>query len=258
MLNPSSKLIPTLLLVAILLLAFALRVYRLDVTPPGLHYDEAFKALSADEIIRTGQLKVFFPGNFGEEPLHATTLALLFELAGERVWTVRLTSALYGFLFVVGIYFAASIFLNGKRPALVATFIAATMYWSLNFARIGIETITLATLITFHFGALLKLLTSSGTSSLGVKWILLSGFFAGAVYYTYLASRVTPVALALFGIYLLLFHREQVRTNLKPIALASLVAFVTLTPLGWFFINNPSAFFARAGQVLTPEQFGSN
>ena len=182
--------------VAILLLAFALRVYRLDVTPPGLHYDEAFKALSADEIIRTGQLKVFFPGNFGEEPLHATTLALLFELAGERVWTVRLTSALYGFLFVVGIYFAARVFFNGKRPALVATLIAATMYWSLNFARIGIETITLATLITFHFGSLLKLLTSSVTSSPGVKWILLPGFFAGAVYYTYLASRVTPIALA--------------------------------------------------------------
>jgi 4-amino-4-deoxy-L-arabinose transferase-like glycosyltransferase len=257
MVNLPRQALSTILPLAILLLAFTLRVYGLDVIPPGLHYDEAFNALSAEDINHTGQLKVFFAGDFGEEPLHITTLALLFRLTGDRVWTVRLTSALYGLFFVAGVYFAAGVLLQRRRAALIAAFIAATIYWSLNFARIGIETITLAALITLHLGSLYKLLDSSPTRSSG-KWVILTGLFAGAVYYTYLASRVTPLVLAIFGVYLLVLHRDRVTSRWKSVALASLVALVTVAPLAWFFINNPTAFYARAGQVLTPELFGSN
>lgn len=252
---------PRIALFLILWLALALRVLNLDQTPPGLHYDEAFKAISAREVVRTGQLHIFFTGNFGEEPLHATVGAALFALLGERIWAIRLVSVLFGVLLIPALYFCAIVLVHSRRTAMVSSLVGSTLYCSLNFSRIALEPITLALMITLHLGSLWWALAPAAAArsprARAVRFAA-AGFFAGAVYYTYLASRVTPAVLGLFGLYLILWHREVVSRNMRGILVAAAVGLVVLSPLALFFIQNPVAFGARAGQVLTPEGLGQN
>ena len=58
-------------LVAVLLLAFALRTHDLLHVPPGLHNDEvAFAEIT--ETVTHGRLALFFPENIGNEGLPTT------------------------------------------------------------------------------------------------------------------------------------------------------------------------------------------
>ena len=71
-------LIPAALLLITALAAF-LRFWQLDRIPPGFHYDEAFEALEAWRVLtRPGYHPIFFPGNFGVEPMFIYLTALAF------------------------------------------------------------------------------------------------------------------------------------------------------------------------------------
>lgn len=98
------------ILSVILWLALFLRVWQLDTLPPGLHYDEAFNGVMARDVLRGVQRPIFFTANFGEEPLHMYVEAGVFALLGESPWSIRLTSAFFGVLFVAAVYACARAF----------------------------------------------------------------------------------------------------------------------------------------------------
>lgn len=241
-------------LLAILLLATLLRVYQLDQLPPGLHYDEAFNGVMARQVLRGIQRPIFFTENFGEEPLHIYTDAVLFALIGESPWTIRLTSAIFGIVFVAASYACVrALFPAHPATALAAAMIAATLYWSLNFSRIGIEPNGLAMMVTLSATAL-----AWAYRTWKWRWVFGAGFLLGATVYTYLASRLWPLAVGLWFLYLVLFYRQGVRAHLRQWSAMGLVAVLTLLPLVLFFIANPVAFGGRSGVVFTPETFGTN
>ena len=68
----------------ILLLAFALRIYRLTDIPPGLTHDEANHGREAIGIL-DGDLRFYFPLNYGSEPVYSYTVAGSMALLGENV-----------------------------------------------------------------------------------------------------------------------------------------------------------------------------
>lgn len=242
------------ILVAILWLALFLRVWQLDVLPPGLQYDEAFNGTVARGVLRDTSRPIFFTGNFGEEPLHMYTEAVLFELVGDTPWAIRLTSAVFGFIFVVGVYACARAFFpRSDVLALSGAFIAATLYWSINFSRIGIETNSMPPVLALSAAAL-----GFAYRRMTWRWVVLAGFFTGAEVYTYLASRLWLVAVLLWFLYFVIFHRARVRAHWVKWAGVGLVAFVTLAPLAFFFLQNPVAFAGRSGTVFTPETLGMN
>ncbi len=53
---------------ACLLLAWALLLWRLDDVPPGFQHDQMFDAQDALEVL-AGRGRLYFPANFGREPL---------------------------------------------------------------------------------------------------------------------------------------------------------------------------------------------
>src|SRR5450759_930278 len=74
---------PALALVLITALAAAFRFWKLDSIPPGFHYDEAYEAGEAWRVItQPGYHPIFFPGNFGVEPMFIYLTALAFRLFG--------------------------------------------------------------------------------------------------------------------------------------------------------------------------------
>jgi len=238
----------------ILWLTLFLRVWQLDTLPPGLHYDEAFNGTMAREILRGTNRPIFFVDNFGEEPLHMYTEAVMFALIGESPWSIRITSALYGVLFVAAVYACARAFFpRADLLALVAAFLAATVLWSLMFDRIGIETTTLPSMLTLSAAAL-----GFAYRRWSWRWVIGAGFLLGAMIYTYLASRMWLPAVFLWFLYLVTFHRAVVRQHFAKWVVIAAVALLTLAPLALFFAQNPLAFSGRSGTVFTPETFGMN
>jgi hypothetical protein len=144
-----------LLLVGILLLAAFLRLYQLDHIPPGFHYDEAFNAIQARDVVSGANRPIFFVDNFGEEPMQMYVEAAVFALAGESPYNARLSNVILGLLLIPALYFCGRSFFPGSRAIpLVAAFIGATIYWAINFSRLGIETGSLPWILTLSAGAL--------------------------------------------------------------------------------------------------------
>ncbi len=229
-------------------------MYHLDRTPPGLHYDEAFNATQARDVLRGVNRPIFFTGNFGEEPLHMYLEAAAFALGGESSWVVRWVSAMLGVLWVAALYFCARSFFPSERLLpLAAAFIGATLYWSINFSRIGIETTTLPFVLTLSAGALALANTRHDW-----RWSAAAGILTGATLYTYLAARVWVPAVFVWAIYLLVVQRRQMRRWFHNWMVIAIFFTLTVAPLTIFFLLNPTALTGRAGQVLTPELFSTN
>lgn len=242
------------ILILILWLTLFLRVWQLDILPPGLHYDEAFNGTMAREVLRGINRPIFFTDNFGEEPLHMYAEATVFALVGESPWSIRLTSALFGVLFVTAVYACARAFFpRADITALVAAFLAATLLWSLMFARIGIETTTLPAMLTLSAASLGFLYRRWSWA-----WVLGAGFLLGATIYTYLASRVWLPTVFIWFLYLVVFHRALVRQHFFRWLVLAAVALLTVAPLLLFFVWNPLALTGRAGDVFTPATFALN
>lgn len=254
---PSSarpRVLRTIAIVLILWLALFLRVWQLDVLPPGLHYDEAFNGTVARGVLRGTSRPIFFTGNFGEEPMHMYAEAGLFALVGESPWTIRLTSALFGVIFVAGVYACARAFFpRSDLTALTAAFIAATLYWAINFSRIGLETNSLPPILTLSAAAM-----AHAYRRMSWRWVVAAGVLLGLTIYTYLASRVWLVAVFLWFVYLVLFHRRAIQAHFSKWVLIGVFAALTLAPLILFFVANPVAFTGRAGTVFVPETFFTN
>ncbi len=238
-------------MILILWLALFLRVWQLDVLPPGLHYDEAFNGTMARNVLRGIERPIFFTANFGEEPMHIYTEAILFSIVGESPWTIRLVSAIFGVIFVAALYACARAFFpRSDWIALVSAFLAATLYWAINFSRIGIESNSLPMMLTLSAVAL-----AHAYRKMSWGWVIGAGFLLGATVYTYLASRLWLIAVLLWFAYLALFHRTALRTNFSKWLAIAAVALLTLAPLIFFFLQNPVALSGRSGTVFTPETF---
>lgn len=241
-------------MILIVWLALFLRVWQLDTLPPGLHYDEAFDATNARAILRGGERPIFFVGNFGEEPAHIYFETLVFAIVGESPWAARLSGTILGLLVIPALYFCGRAFFPKQGwAAVIAAFIAAILFWALAFSRSGLLTTSFPAILTLGMGALAK-----AYASRSLKWSIIAGFFIGASFYTYLASRMWLIVLPLWFIYLVIFHRAEIRSRLKAFAALVSAAFVTALPLGLFFLANPVALSARVGQVLVFDTLVTN
>jgi hypothetical protein len=162
-----------------------------------------------------------------------------------------MVSATFGVIFVAAMYAVSrAIFPRSDLIAIVSAFIAATLYWAINFSRIGIETNGMPMLLALSAAAL-----AHAFRKMQWRWVIGAGFLIGATVYTYLASRLWPLAVLVWFVYLLIFHRAVIRANFSKWVVMGAVVIATLLPLGLFFLANPVALSGRSGTVFTPETF---
>src|SRR3989304_6471055 len=132
-------------LILILLLAFALRFWKLD-SYPALNADEAAIGYNAYSLIQTGLDE---HGNAG--PTHFQSfndykpglyfyLALPFvKVMGLNEWAVRIPGAFLGVLTVLLIYLLTHELFKEKRLSLISALFLAISPWHLQFSRGGWE-----------------------------------------------------------------------------------------------------------------------
>lgn len=263
--------LPALVLILTIALALALRLWRIDATPPGFHLDESFEGFEAWRILTDATYRpIFLTGNFGVPPLNAYANVLMFWLfqafgAAPGPTAMRVTAASFGVLGVLAVYAAARElqFLDRRLSSAFPLFAAASlavMRWHLHFSRMGIEPI------------ITPLLWAAAV------WLQLRGWrrghwadFAGcgvllaACIYTYQGAWVIPLVIAALTVLLVgrtLFGgaANEPRPNLERAlgfrsrmlgpGIAAFTATLLVAPLLWFFWRNPELLLLRPSQIV--------
>ncbi len=266
-------------LAGILLLAAFFRFYLITEIPPGLYPDEAANGNNALEALRTGPqaggpaggFKIFYPENNGREGLFINLQAVAINFLGAEPWTLRIVSAVFGTLTVLGIFLlakelfpAGSVLRNTNQyeptnsyirrnsyfvkliPLLSALFLA-TSYWHINFSRIGFRAILVPFFAVFGAYWLLKAIRTEKISS-----TLAAGIATGLGFHTYIAFRFMPFVLAVPALLALRSWRAGRKPQRCVPCVVALFLFITLIvalPIGLYFLQHPQDFFGRGGQV---------
>ncbi|MFN8495980.1 MAG: hypothetical protein U0350_50780 [Caldilineaceae bacterium] len=142
-----------LILVAVTLLAAALRFYQLGVVPPGFQFDEAFNAIDARQILH-GNYPLFLPANAGREVLYSYLQAGLLFLLGQTAYALRLASALAGITAIPTTYLLLRRLLH-QHSQKIAAFTSLTLaisLWHIHFSHYGIRVILMPPLLCAIFG----------------------------------------------------------------------------------------------------------
>lgn len=246
-----------------MLIAAFFRFYQLSAFPPGLYPDEAMNGNNALEVLHGAtEPKVFYPENNGREGLFINIQAYFLnffmrETGNIEPWMLRVPSALFGVLTVLGVYFLTRELLRFSKKQthpwipLFAAFFTATSFWHINFSRIGFRAIMAPFFLTWGLFFILMALRkmSAETKKQPVR---LLPFFAGLVYglgfHSYIAYRATPLLLFAVAAYIL-FKKYPWRIFLKFLTWFSLGFVLALTPLLIFFAEYPQDFLGRTSQI---------
>ncbi len=232
--NPQSP-IYRWLIIAILLLAWGLRLCCLGTVPPGWRDDELINIHALSGELLEGRFPLYFTGASGHEPLYHYLLAGVHAAWGYSPLSGHLLSIVSGTLTVALTYVLARRLL-GRAVAVGASLALATSFWSLMYSRIALRHISLLPLALAAFYLLWRGLESpiSNLQSQTRRFAPL-GLVLGISLYTYPAARLLPVLLIVFGGYLALFHRKRFGRHWRELLLAFAVAALVSVPL-WIAI----------------------
>ncbi len=269
---------PRIVLLGLILLAFFLRNWQLADTPPGLWYDEAYNALDAWWMTQTGTYPLFFPGNNGREPMWSYLLLVTTGLLGNSTFAIRWLAALVGVL-TIPILYRFALLLSGAFIwphklrhyrfwfALAATGWLTVSWWHIHLSRAGFRPILLPPLLILSLYFFYKGFKGFSRTTRQVPRtthhpprptshlpFALSGLFLGLTQYTYLSARLVPlifIGLALWWmVYIARSNRQHLPQSLLGVVVTAGVALLIFAPLGLYFVNNPTAFSARTGDVI--------
>jgi 4-amino-4-deoxy-L-arabinose transferase-like glycosyltransferase len=263
-----------LIIVALLLIAFGMRLYRLEELPPGLFHDEAYNTLDA-KALAEGQphprfydswevyartvhpdwppeqtrFPVFLEGNYGREALFHYLGAIVIAIVGPKVWALRLVSASMGVLTVAVAYrITRELFTSeptrAARMALLASAVTTGLYSLLAFSRLGLRIIMLVPL-----SGMTVALWWRATRERELRWWISAGLLLGLTQYTYIPSRLLVVIVA-YPVILRIVRQPKDRPGLIRGASISGAAMLLVTvPLIVFFVRYPAYLTLRAEAI---------
>jgi tetratricopeptide (TPR) repeat protein/4-amino-4-deoxy-L-arabinose transferase-like glycosyltransferase len=194
----------------IVVLAAVVRLYNLVENPPGFFADEASFGYNAYTILHTGKdefgarLPLFFKA-FGEYklPVYIYSQVPFIAVLGLSELPVRLTSAVYGVLTIVAVYFLMRVFFQKDGPALAAAATLAVSPWHIFYSRTGLGDI----LVHAFWLTLAIALFVLGTRR--PVFLVASALAFVFALFSYRAAWVlTPPILAVL---IVLYHRELIR-----------------------------------------------
>ncbi|MFN8455586.1 MAG: hypothetical protein U0401_13120 [Anaerolineae bacterium] len=241
--------------VAILLLAFALRVIALDHIPPGLSHDEANNGITAIQALN-GQRAIFFEINKGIEPLIIYLEALAFAAFGIGPVPMRLVNVVCGMLTVALVYPVTARLFNRRVALLAMAGVGCLLLGHLLSAASALRAVILPPLLLLTLYFYRRSLSSTfNLQTFNLQPSTFNVIFClkrsrGATMYTYLSSRFVPLLIiVIFGFQLLL--RRVHRWHWLGLTLLFFIWAVIFAPLANYFWQHAASFSERSGQVST-------
>ena len=265
-------------LVAILARAAFMRLYRLDVFPAGVYFDEATNAMEAVRAAGQGHFPPFFPGDLGYYgrfgALYEYILAFMLSMGGANELALRLSAVFPGVL-AVALFYRLSRELFPTPVALAAAFFLAGSRWHANFSRIAFDAVMVPTLLIAAMLFLLQALRrGDGVQSVGhraqgtgddlpdsspvpctpspdpyASGYILSGLCLGLGLMTYTAFRLAPLLAVGTVVLYALFRRLTWREAALGLTMLILATVVAATPEVFHARKDPKTFWERAKTV---------
>lgn len=231
------------ILAGLFLLALVLRLYRIGATPPGLNGDEVYNLIDA-LAIGADNLPVFMPGNLGREAFYFYLLAFSLRLFGVTIFALRLPSILLGSGAVVLSYLVGRDAFN-RRVGLASAALIAVSLWPILLSRIGLRAISLTfmTALTVYW-------LHRGLKEQRLHDWLLGSAALGLTMYTYIPSRVFPLVIAGWFLWVFWRRREQLRASGRSLLLGMLLAALMFAPFGLYMVNNPDVVNQRVVSMV--------
>lgn len=234
-----------LFLIGIILLASFLRLYKIDVDPPGLYIDEVSIGYNAYQILTTGkdEYGIAHPlwfRSFGDYkmPVYIYAVAASMAVFGKNEFAVRFPSALGGILSILVIYYLVKVLTeidkSNKIPykkylPLLSSFLLAISSWHVHFSRGGFE-VNLG--LFFYLCGVLAFLYYFRDKK---PWLLFTGVVIFVIsMYTYHSFRViAPLSILLS----LAFFYHKLKSARKIIIVSFIVFILLCIPIFQFSLT---------------------
>jgi 4-amino-4-deoxy-L-arabinose transferase-like glycosyltransferase len=221
--------------ILVVVLAFFLRIYRIESVPPALNWDEVSIGYNAYSIMKTGRdewgewMPLHFK-SYGEYKLPGQIYASIPGIAifGLNEFGVRITPVVYGSLTILIVFLLArSLFASNKIGLLSALFVAVSP-WHIQLTRGSFES-------SFAlFWVLLGLwFWVEGAVKLRWLWLVTVLCFVLAIY-TYNSERGF-IPLLILG--LMWIYRKAIMDSKKVFFSAGLLFVLLLVPLAPFILS---------------------
>lgn len=252
----SKRISISVVIVLLLALSFFVRFWHINTLPAGLWIDEAVNAADALTANESGEYQWFYTNNYGREGLFINLQAFSLALFGNSVAALKLWSAIFGVLAVLGVYLLGKELFGRRAPALFAAISIAFSYWAINFSRIGFRAIMTPALLAFAFYFFFR-----GMRTEKMRWFFCAGIFVGLGLHGYIASRLVPGIFILLFPFLWLSYDRFLTRFWKHSLVFVLGAFIAASPMLYhFFISHPEDFASRSAavSVFSPEVNGGN
>lgn len=240
----------SMFVLCILFVAFFVRFYGIEGTPPGIYPDESVNGQDALKVLDGAPWQWFYPDNQGREGLFMNLVAVSFMLFGVSAMSLKLPAVIFGTLTVLGTYFLARELFHSERLALTASFFNAVAFTAVNFSRISFRANMLPFILVWTFYFLYK-----GLHSRKYQDFIIAGSIFGLGMHTYIAFRIAPLILIALIPFLCLARQNFVKEYWRLIG-AFLAAFLLFAaPMLYTFWDHPEYFNSRSDHVsvFSPE-----
>jgi 4-amino-4-deoxy-L-arabinose transferase-like glycosyltransferase len=236
-----------LLLVGLVALSLVIHLALLDQIPWRFHFDEGYANIEIMRYYRGPAISLFTTTWFDTSlpSMWFAFAALLMHITGPGLAGVRLGVALVGGLTVLPVYGLARL-AWGRLAALLAGFAVSVSAAYVHYSRVSIVNITTAFWWTICFYFLLRGLRSRRPGDF--VW---AGLAAGTSMYTYYGTRLLPILLLVFLVYMFLFHFRAFIQHMGHFALLVIGFVAGFGPLIGYFIQSPAMWPSRGVYFLT-------
>jgi hypothetical protein len=239
-----------IILICLMLLAFSIRMYKIEEITPGMYGDEVSIAQAGEKILSPFEFTPFLDVNYG----HPTPLLYLegifLKVFGRSPMAVRFPSLIFGVM-DVGIFY---IFLRAifKKPiASAVTLVLVFSYPHIVVSRLAYE---VTASIFFQILACIFLFYAYKTNKL--RYWTGIGLALGVGLYTYVGFRTFAFCLVLASLIFLLKKKEAIKRKATYVMLIFFALFISTSPLLGYSLKNYDSIMARTeslsvfGQIL--------
>lgn len=237
-------------IVAVLLLAAALRLWALATVPQGLFHDEAYDIID-EASITWRHLPVFFPANTGREALFLYWQKWFLVGLGVSVFSARLASATVGIV-TVALQYAVVGRLFTRRAGVLSASVLATLQWHVQFSRISFRAVLLPVFVLLIVLALWR-----AGAARSVVAFAVAGAVAGLGANTYAAGFVLPCLIAGYALYLVSSRPALWRVWAGGTLAAACVFAAVIAPLALYVHADPTGLVRLSQTTALPATAGA-
>ncbi len=246
----NKKIAVWLILSLIVLSAFFLRIHKIDSIPSGIYPDESVNGTDAQLANATNDHRWFYTNNYGREGLFMNLISASIRILGNTILGLKFWSILFGTLTVLGAYLLVKELFRSERSGLIAAFMLAFSFWSINFSRISFRAIMVPFILTFSFYFLFR-----GIRTRHYFNFIAAGFIFGTGFHTYIAFRVAPLILVILLAAFIVSRKKFLQEYWKQIIVFSAAVVIAVSPMIYTFLKHPEYLESRSNaiSVLSPE-----